>query len=65
MLTALTDPEASNRALAAGARGYLPKLWRRDQLLYTLREVAEGRYRPDGTATVGKVRVRPSGNEMA
>ena len=43
MLTALLDRDASNRAVAAGAAGYVPKLWSRDQLLKALREVVEGR----------------------
>ena len=30
-------------ALAAGATGYLLKLWGRDQLLNTLRDVVDGR----------------------
>ena len=36
MLTAFTDRNASNRAMTAGATGYLPKLWGRDQLLNTI-----------------------------
>ena len=56
MLSAFTDRSARNNALAAGALGYLPKLWSRDQLLDTLRAVVEGRYRPPGPAAVGKGR---------
>ena len=44
MLSAFSDRSASNKAVAAGATGYLPKLWSRDQLLNTLRDVVEGRY---------------------
>ena len=45
MLTAFSDRNAMDNALAAGAMGYLPKLWGRDQLLNTLRDVMDGRYR--------------------
>ena len=45
MLTAFSDRDAMDDALAAGATGYLPKLWGRDQLLNTLRDVVDGRYR--------------------
>ena len=45
MLTALLDRNAADRAAAAGAVGYLPKLWARRQLMDTLRDVVEGRYR--------------------
>ena len=62
MLTAFSDRNAANRALAAGATGYLPKLWGRDQLLNTLRDVAEGRYRSSTPSAVRKGRVRLSGN---
>ena len=65
MLNALTDRLASNRALAAGAAGYLPKLWGRDQFLNTLSAVVEGRYLPDKESAVGKGRGRTSGNKMA
>ena len=46
MLSAFTDRSASNRAAAAGALGYLPKLWSRYKLLDTLRDVAKGRHSP-------------------
>ncbi len=59
MLTAFTDRSASNRAAAAGAVGYLPKLWSRYQLLDTLRDVAEGRYRPPPS---GPVQPPPDGH---
>ena len=62
MLTAFTDRNASNRALAAGAAGCLPKLWGRHQLLNTLREVVEGRYHSARPNAVRKGRGRPSGN---
>ena len=45
MLTAFSDRGAMGDALAAGATGYIPKLWGRDQLLNTLREVVAGCYR--------------------
>ena len=51
MLSAFVDRSALNRAAAAGAVGYLPKLWSRYQLLDTLQDVAEGRYRPAGETT--------------
>ena len=43
MLSVFSDRHASNRAAAAGATGYWPKLWGRDHLLNALRDVAEGR----------------------
>ena len=49
-------------ALAAGATGYLPKLWGRDQLLNTLRDVVDGRYRSPHPSAVRKGRAGPSGN---
>ena len=61
MLTAFSDRNAMNRALAAGAMGYLPKLWGRDQLLNTLRDVVEGRYRSSNPSAVRKGLVRSSG----
>ena len=45
MLTAFSDRGAMGDALAAGATGYIPKLWGRNQLLNTLRDVVDGRYR--------------------
>ena len=62
MLSAFSDRDAMNSALAAGALGYLPKLWGRDQLLNTLRDVVEGRYRSSTPSAVRKGRVRLSGN---
>ena len=44
MLSAFSDRNASDNALAAGAMGYLPKLWGRDQLLNTVRDAVQGRY---------------------
>ncbi len=44
MLTAFSDRDAMDSALAVGATGYLPKLWGRDQLSNTLRNVVAGRY---------------------
>ena len=54
MLTAFSDRAAMNDALAAGATGYLPKLWGRYQLLNTLRDVVEGRYRSYRPGAPGK-----------
>ena len=62
MLSAFSDRDAMDSALAAGALGYLPKLWGRDQLLNTLRDVVEGRYRSSTPSAVRKGRVRLSGN---
>ena len=62
MLSAFSDRDAMDNALAAGALGYLPKLWGRDQLLNTLRDVVEGRYRSSTPSAVRKGRVRLSGN---
>ena len=50
MLSAFSDRMAMGDALAAGATGYLPKLWGRDQLLNTLRDVVDGRYRSPNQA---------------
>ena len=52
MLTAFSDGNAVNKALAAGATGYLPKLWGRGQLLNALRAVVEGRYRSSTPSAV-------------
>ena len=52
MFSVLSDRRASNRAADAGAKGYWSKLWGRDHLLNTLREVAAGRYRSSGLSTV-------------
>ena len=62
MLSAFSDRDAMDSALAAGALGYLPKLWGRDQLLNTLRDVVEGRYRSSTPSAVRKGRARLSGN---
>ena len=59
MLTAFSDRNAMDDALAAGATGYLPKLWGRDQLLNTLRDVVDGRYR---SSHPGAVRQGPAGS---
>ena len=59
MLTAYSDRAAMDDAAAAGATGYLPKLWGRDQLLNTLREVVDGRYR---SSHPGAVRDGPAGS---
>ena len=61
MLSALSDRDASNRAIAAGATGYLPKLWGRDQLLNTLRDAAQGRYRSPYSSAAGKGPAQPFG----
>lgn len=44
MLTAFSDRNTMDDALAAGATGYLPKLWSRDHLLNTLRDVVDDRH---------------------
>ena len=56
MLTAFSSPEAMEDAMAAGAKGYLLKLWNRDQLLKTLRDVMDDRYRSlhSKAATTGR-----------
>ena len=61
MLTAFSDRDAMDDALAAGATGYLPKLWGRDQLLTTLREVVDGRYRSSHPNAVREGRSGSSG----
>ena len=61
MLTAFSDRNAADNALAAGAMGYLPKLWGRDQLLNTVRDTVQGRYPPSNSSAVRKGRVRLSG----
>ena len=50
MLTASNEQEAIVRSIAAGATGYLQKYSGKDQLLTTLREVAEGEFRIPGNA---------------
>ena len=48
MLTASNEQDAIVRAIAAGATGYLQKYSGKEQLLATLREVAEGEFRIPG-----------------
>ena len=50
MLTASNEQEAVVRSIAAGATGYLQKYSGKEQLLTTLREVAEGEFRIPGSA---------------
>ena len=50
MLTASNEQDAIVRAIAAGATGYLQKYSGKEQLLATLREVAEGEFRIPGDA---------------
>ena len=50
MLTASNEQDAIVRAIAAGATGYLQKYSGKEQLLKTLREVAEGEFRIPGDA---------------
>ena len=50
MLTASNEKDAIVRAIAAGATGYLQKYSGKEQLLTTLREVAEGEFRIPGDA---------------
>ena len=50
MLTASNEPDAIVRSIAAGATGYLQKYSGKEQLLATLREVAEGEFRIPGDA---------------
>ena len=50
MLTASTENDAVVRSIAAGATGYLQKYSGKDELLATLREVAEGEFRIPGNA---------------
>ena len=50
MLTASNEQDAIVRAIAAGATGYLQKYSGKEQLLATLREVAEGEFRIPGSA---------------
>ena len=50
MLTASNEQDAIVRAIAAGATGYLQKYSGKEQLLTTLREVAEGEFRIPGGA---------------
>ena len=50
MLTASTEGDAVVQSIAAGATGYLQKYSGKDELLATLREVAEGEFRIPGDA---------------
>ena len=50
MLTASNEKDAIVRSIAAGATGYLQKYSGKEQLLTTLREVAEGEFRIPGSA---------------
>ena len=50
MLTASNEQEAVVRSIAAGATGYLQKYSGKEQLLATLREVAQGEFRIPGSA---------------
>ena len=50
MLTASNEKDAIVRSIAAGATGYLQKYSGKEQLLATLRDVAEGEFRIPGDA---------------
>jgi len=50
MLTASNEQDAIVRSIAAGATGYLQKYSSKEQLLATLREVAQGEFRIPGSA---------------
>ena len=50
MLTASNEKDAIVRSIAAGATGYLQKYSGKEQLLATLREVAQGEFRIPGNA---------------
>ena len=50
ILTASNEQDAIVRSIAAGATGYLQKYSGKEQLLTTLREVAEGEFRIPGDA---------------
>lgn len=50
MLTASNEQDAIVSSIAAGATGYLQKYSGKEQLLCTLREVAEGEFRIPGSA---------------
>ena len=50
MLTASNEKDAIVRSIAAGATGYLQKYSGKEQLLATLREVAQGEFRIPGSA---------------
>ena len=61
MLTASNEQDAIVRSIAAGATGYLQKYSGKEQLLNTLREVAEGEFRIPGSAARGLTRAMRSG----
>ena len=65
MLTASNEQDAIVRAIAAGATGYLQKYSGKEQLLTTLREVAEGEFRIPGNAARRLARAvrSPSGGD--
>ena len=65
MLTASNEQDAIVRAIAAGATGYLQKYSGKEQLLTTLREVAEGEFRIPGDAARRLARAvrSPSGDD--
>ena len=67
MLTASNEQDAIVRAIAAGATGYLQKYSGKEQLLTTLREVAEGEFRIPGNAARRLARAvrSPSGDDAA
>ena len=50
ILTASNEKDAIVRSIAAGATGYLQKYSGKEQLLTTLREVADGEFRIPGSA---------------
>ena len=66
MLTASNEQDAIVRSIAAGATGYLQKYSGKEQLLNTLREVAQGEFRIPGDAARGLSRaVRGGSSESA
>ena len=66
MLTASNEKDAIVRSIAAGATGYLQKYSGKEQLLATLREVAEGEFRIPGSAARRLSRaVRSPSNDAA
>ena len=66
MLTASNEQDAIVESIAAGAAGYLQKYSGKEQLLATLREVAEGEFRIPGNAARRLARaVRISSNAAA
>ncbi len=57
----IVEEDAIVRSIAAGATGYLQKYSGKEQLLATLREVAEGEFRIPGSAARGLSRAMRSG----